>query len=86
MRRKALGRSLPKRGKDKREPRSDAFARRQSEYQRLLALSYEFIRHQGIRNGLRHICGMQNECTWKTCGVIDWWVFITESVSIESNL
>ena len=33
MRRKALGRSLPKRGKDRREPRSDAFARRQSELQ-----------------------------------------------------
>jgi hypothetical protein len=40
--------------------------------QRSLALSYVFIRSQGIRNGLRHICGMQNECTWKTCGVIDW--------------
>lgn len=30
MRRKALGRSLPKRGKDRRELRTDAFARRQS--------------------------------------------------------
>jgi hypothetical protein len=33
MRRKALGRSLPKRGKDKREPRSDVFRQRQSELQ-----------------------------------------------------
>ena len=32
LRRKVLGRSLPKRGKDKRELRSDAFARRQSEF------------------------------------------------------
>ncbi len=31
LRRKILGRSLPKRGKDKREPRSDVFSRRQSE-------------------------------------------------------
>jgi len=30
MRRKALGRSLPKRGKDKRELRTDVLARRQS--------------------------------------------------------
>ena len=32
MRRKILGRSLPKRGKDRRELRSDVFSRRQSEF------------------------------------------------------
>ena len=32
LRRKALGRSLPKRGKDRRKLRSDAFAQRQSEF------------------------------------------------------
>ena len=32
LRRKVLGRSLPKRGKDRRELRSGAFARRQSKF------------------------------------------------------
>ena len=32
LRRKILGRSLPKRGKDRREPRTDALTRRQSEF------------------------------------------------------
>ncbi len=85
LRRKILGRSLPRRGKDRRELRSDVFLRRQSEVYVLEALGPLSTAHmtQEIRNGLRRIYGMQSECTWKTCGVIGWWVLIAEALPVD---
>jgi hypothetical protein len=69
VRKKALGRYLPRRGKDRRITRTDGFLKRQSQ----LILSALFNQHsvplQGIKPGLKHIYGTQNVCTWRICGV-----------------
>lgn len=61
VRRKALGRSMPKRGKANRISRTDALLKRQRELVYFVRSSLvKLVNVQVIRFGLKHIYGMQN--------------------------